>query len=106
MIGLTEYLVVAIFLFCLGFYTILTRRNAVAVLMGVELILNAAALNFVAISRFVRPAPGASPLEGQIFTIFTIVLAATEAVVALAIILAIYQNLRSVNVDEASTLKE
>lgn len=106
MIGLNDYLVVSIFLLCLGAYTILTRRNAVAVLMGVELILNAASLNFTAMSRAIDPAPGISPLAGQIFSLFVIVLAATEAVVALAIFLAIYQNLKSVNVDEASALRE
>ena len=106
MIGLNDYLVVSIFLLCLGAYTILTRRNAIAILMGIELILNGAALNFVAMSRFIDPAPGVSPLAGQVFTLFVIVLAATEAVVALAIVLAIYQNLKSVNVDEASSLRE
>ena len=76
----------------------ITRRNSIAILMGVELIMNAAALNFVAFSRF-TPSQG-SPLDGQIFAIFIILLAAAEAVVALAIVLSLYQKDKTIQADE------
>ena len=79
----------------------MTRRNAVAILMGVELILNASGLNFVAFNRFI----GMDSLDGQMFTIFIIVLAAAEAAVALAIIINIYKNYDTVNVDEADLMR-
>ena len=82
-IGLSHFLVVSAILFALGLLTVATRRNAVAILMGVELILNAAALNFVAFSHYVAGAVG-----GQVFALFIIVLAAAEAAIALAIVLA------------------
>ncbi|MBT7516020.1 MAG: NADH-quinone oxidoreductase subunit NuoK, partial [Candidatus Marinimicrobia bacterium] len=85
----------------LGVFGVMTRRNGIAVLMGVELILNAANINFVAFSRF-----GGMNLEGHIFALFVIVLAAAEAAVALAIVINIYNNFNSINVDEASALKE
>ena len=79
----------------------MTRRNAVAILMGIELILNSANLNFVAFNRF----SGMERLEGQVFSIFVIVLAAAEAAIALAIIINLYKNLNTVDVDEADILK-
>lgn len=100
MIGLNHYLTVAALLFVLGFFAVITRRNAVAVLMGVELILNAANLNFVAFSRFVT-----ANLAGQLFAIFVIILAVAEAAVALAIVIAIYRIMRGINVDEVAALK-
>jgi NADH-quinone oxidoreductase subunit K len=100
-IGLAQYLVVSGVLFALGLFTVVTRRNAVAILMGVELILNAAILNFVAVSRFVTGDVG-----GQIFALFGIVLAAAEAVVALAIVLQLYRAFRSVDTTETRELKE
>ncbi len=100
MIGLNHYLVVAAVLFSLGLFAVITRRNAVAVLMGVELILNSANINFVAFSRFV-----AGGLTGQMFAIFVIILAAAEAAVALAIVIALYRIRRGINVDEARTLR-
>jgi NADH-quinone oxidoreductase subunit K len=78
----------------------MTRRNGIAVLMGVELILNAANINFVAFSRF-----GGMNLDGHIFSLFVIVLAAAEAAVALAIVINIYNNLNTINIDNASELK-
>ena len=77
-----------------------TRRNAVAVLIGIELILNAAGLNFIAFSRY-----GGVGLEGSVFVLFIIVLAAAEAVVALALILAIQRRLKTVDVDRTDSLK-
>lgn len=98
--GLDKLLVIAAALFCCGLYTILTRRNAVAVLMGVELILNSANINFVAFSHYV-----ARLIGGQIFAIFVIVLAAAEAAVALAIFLRLYATTGSVEVDMADHLQ-
>jgi NADH-quinone oxidoreductase subunit K len=100
MIGLGHYLVIGAALFSLGILAVLTRKNAVNVLMGVELILNAANLNLVAFSRY-----SAGNMNGQIFAIFIIVVAAAEAAVALAIILSMYRIIKSVNLDRANTLK-
>ncbi len=100
-IGLTHYLIVGAILFVLGLLTVATRRNAVAILMGMELILNAAGLNFVAFSRFAH-----GGLTGQVFTLFIILLAAAEACIALAIVLAIFRNFKNVDVFKTSTLRE
>jgi NADH-quinone oxidoreductase subunit K len=100
--GLPHFLIVGAVLFALGTYTVITRTNAVGILMGVELILNAANVNFVAFHRF-NPSP---LLTGQVFSIFVIVLAAAEAAVALAIVLAIFMTVRSIDVTQADTLKE
>lgn len=100
-IGLTEFLIVGGLLFCLGIFTILTRKNAIMVLMGLELILNSANINFIAFARY-----GAQNIDGQIAAIFVIILAAAEAAVALAIVLNIYQNFKHVNVDEVNKLKD
>jgi NADH-quinone oxidoreductase subunit K len=99
MIGLEHYLVVGAILFCLGILAVATRRNAISILMGVELILNAANLNLVAFARF-----SDSGLEGQVFAVFVIVLAAAEAAVALAIVLNIYRNYQMVNIDRLDSL--
>ena len=98
---LNNYLYISAVLFSLGTFAVMTRRNGIAVLMGVELILNAANLNFVAFSRF-----GGMNMDGHIFSLFVIVLAAAEAAVALAIVINIYNNLQTINVDEAATMKE
>ena len=98
---LNTYLLVSAILFSLGVFGVMTRRNGIAVLMGVELILNAANINFVAFSRF-----GGMNLDGHLFSLLVIVLAAAEAAVALAIIINIYNNMNTVNLDEASALKE
>lgn len=100
MIGLSHYLVISALLFSLGIMAVLTRKNAVNVLMGIELILNSANLNLVAFSRFT-----AGNLYGQIFAVFVIVIAAAEAAVGLAIVLSMYRLLKSVNLDRADTLK-
>lgn len=97
---LDKLLIVAAALFCCGLYTVMTRRNAVAVLMGVELILNAANINFVAFSFFLGRVLG-----GQIFAVFVIVLAAAEAAVALAIFLRMFSTTGTVEVDAADQLK-
>ncbi|TFH32389.1 MAG: NADH-quinone oxidoreductase subunit NuoK [Deltaproteobacteria bacterium] len=97
---LDKLLVIAAALFCCGLYTVMTRRNAVAVLMGVELILNATSINFVAFSFFLNRVMG-----GQIFAVFIIVLAAAEAAVALAIFLRMFSTTGTVEVDSADLLK-
>ena len=101
-IGLGHYLGVAAILFSLGVAVVLTRRNAIAVLCGLELMLNAAGVNFVAFNRF--SAPGR--VDGQIFTIFIITLAAAEAATALAIVLNIYHALNTIRVDEFDSMHD
>lgn len=98
---LTHFLILSAFLFACGTLCIVTKRNAIGILMGVELILNAANVNFVAFARYST----AFQLEGQIFALMVIVLAAGEAAVALAIILNFYNNHSTVDVDKAEDLK-
>jgi NAD(P)H-quinone oxidoreductase subunit 4L len=100
-VGLTHYLVVSSLLFCLGLYAVLTRRNAVAILMGIELMLNAGNINLVAFNRYV--APGGT--TGQIFALVVITLAACEAAVGLALVLAAYRSLETIHVDEINLMK-
>ncbi len=100
MIGLQHYLVLAAALFSLGILGLLTRRNAVNVMMSIELILNAANVNLVAFSRYATGNMG-----GQLFGVFVIVVAAAEVAVALAIILTLYRLRRTPNLDEADILK-
>ncbi len=101
--SLEGYLAVSAALFTLGIIMYVSRKNSIAILMGVELILNAAALNFVAFSRF-TPSK-ASQLDGQVFAIFIILMAAAEAVVALAIALTVYKEFKQIGADKLSTLK-
>ena len=100
-IGLTHFVILSAALFSLGLFAVLTRRNAILVLMGIELILNSANINFIAFSRF-----GGMTFDGQAAAVFVIILAAAEAAVALAIVLNIYQRFRTVNVDDIDKLKE
>jgi NADH-quinone oxidoreductase subunit K len=100
-VGLYHYLVISAALFSFGLYGIITRKNAVMVLMGIELVLNSANINFVAFSRF-----GNFGIHGQIVALFVIILAAAEAAIALAIVLNIYKTFSHVNVDEIEDLKE
>ena len=99
--GLTHFLLVSAVLFSFGVFAMVTRRNAIQVLMGIELILNSANINFVAFSRY-----SWESLDGQVIAIFVIILAAAEAAIALAIILNIYQNFNTVNVDEINKLRD
>ena len=99
---LENLLVLSAALFALGIFTIITRRNAVSILMGVELVLNAANVNFVAFAQYTPQGGG----HGNIFAVFVILLAAAEAAVALAIIIGIYQNFGRVDVDKAELMKE
>lgn len=100
-IGLTHYLIVSAILFCLGVLALATRRNAVLMLMGVEFILNAANINFIAFSRY----QGLN-LEGHVVALFVIILAAAEAAVALAIVLHVFRMNNTVEADKISSLKE
>ena len=100
-IGLNHFLVLGALLFVCGAVCMATKRNAIGVLMGVELVLNGATVNFVALAHF-NPA---FALEGQVFALFVIVLAAAEAAVALAIVLNFYNNHLTVDVDTAEELK-
>ncbi len=98
-IGLQHFLTVGLALFCLGLYCVLTRRNAIGVLMGVELILNAANVNYIAFSRF-----SAGGYDGHVFSVFVIMLAAAEAAIGLAIVLGIYRRLHSIDVAQMKQL--
>jgi NADH-quinone oxidoreductase subunit K len=99
-VTLTHYLILSAILFSLGLYGVVTRKNAILILMGIELILNSANINLVAFSRF-----SSGNLDGQIFAIFIIVIAAAEAAIGLAIVLSMYRLIKSVNLDQADTLK-
>jgi NADH-quinone oxidoreductase subunit K len=99
-VGLTHFLTVGAVLFSLGLFAVMSRRNAVGILMGVELMLNAANLNFVAFSRYVEHG-----VNGQVMAAFVIVLAAAEAAVALAIVLAMFRNFGTVFADTVQRLK-
>ena len=106
-IGLQHYLLLGAFLFVCGLLTIMLKRNAIGMLMGVELILNAANLNLVAFNRYAHAydAAGRPRLDGQVFAIFVIVLAAAEAAVALAIFLNYYNNFSTIDVERAQDMK-
>ncbi len=96
---LNEFLILAAFLFCTGVYGVLVRRNGVLVLMSVELMLNAVNINLVAFSALTKN------VAGQVFALFIITIAAAEVGVGLAIVLLIYRNLRSPDLDEIDQLK-
>ena len=102
MIPLHWYLLLSALLFSIGLAGALTRRNAILVLIGIELMLNAANLNFIA---FWRHGPNPEALTGVMFVIFSIGVAAAEAAVGLALIIAIYRHFRTTNVDEVDELK-
>ncbi len=98
-IGLNHFLVVSAILFSLGIYAVVTRKNAIMVLMGIELILNSANINFVAFSQY-----GNFGISGQVTALFVIILAAAEAAIALAIVLNLYKTFAHVNIDEIDKL--
>ncbi len=101
MIPLHWWLIVAAALFCIGLYGVLSRKNAIGVLMGIELMLNAVNVNLVAFWRYITP----QVLTGQIFAIFVITVAAAEAAVGLAIIIAAYRRRDTVIVDELDIMR-
>lgn len=102
MIPLTGYLLLSALLFAIGLAGALTRRNAIIVLIGIELMLNAANLNFIAFWRY---GPNPEALTGIIFVIFSIGVAAAEAAVGLALVISIYRHYQTANVDQMDTLK-
>src|ERR1022692_1233113 len=100
-IGLTQILFVSCALFFIGIYGFLTRRNMITMLMALELILNSVNINFIAFNKFLF----ADNLDGLFFTIFIITIAAAEAAVAIAIIINLYRNSRSIDAEEVDTMK-
>jgi NADH:ubiquinone oxidoreductase subunit K len=102
---LSKFLVVGALLFIIGVAGVLTRRNIIVIFMSIELILNAANLNFIAMSRYLEATGSANALAGQIFTVFVIVVAAAEAAIGLGIVIALYRNKETIWVDEIDLLK-
>lgn len=101
MIPLEWYLGLSAALFCIGVFGVLSRRNAIGILMGIELMLNSANINLVAFGRYLHP----QVLTGHVFAIFVMTVAAAEAAVGLAIIIAIYRNIEHINVDKINVMK-
>ena len=99
-IGLRHFLFVSLIVFVLGLYCVLIRKNAIGILLGVELILNSANINYIAFSHF-----SSGNYDGQVFAIFVIMLAAAEAVIGLAIVLGIYQNFSSIDIEAVDSLQ-
>jgi NADH-quinone oxidoreductase subunit K len=100
MITLHHYLVIAALLFTIGIVCVISRRNAIGILIGIELVLNAANLNLIAFSRYSE-----GGLEGQVFAIFVIILAACEAAIALAILISLFSGFGTIDVDAAQRMK-
>ena len=103
--ALSSFLIVSSILFSLGIYTVLTRRNAIGILMGIELILNAAGINFVAFARFLQPSAKTNLLSGHVFTLTIIAVAAAEVAVALAIVLSLYSRVKTIDVESFKQLR-
>ncbi len=105
-IGIMHFVVLSVVVFAAGICTLLTKRNAIGILIGIELIMNAAGINFVAYNRYVWGGGGVGSLiDGQVFAIFIIVLAAAEAAIALAIFLNFYNTFSSIDVERADEMK-
>ena len=102
---LSKFLVIGALLFIIGVAGVLTRRNIIVIFMSIELILNAANLNFIAFSRYLEETGSANALAGQVFTVFVIVVAAAEAAIGLGIVIALYRNKETIWVDEIDLLK-
>ena len=102
---LSKFLVIGALLFIIGVAGVLTRRNIIVIFMSIELILNAANLNFIAFSRYLSQNGSSNALAGQIFAIFVIVVAAAEAAIGLGIVIALYRNKETIWVDEIDLLK-
>ena len=102
---LSKFLVIAAILFIIGVAGVLTRRNIIVIFMSIELILNAANLNFIAFSRYLQDSGGGNALAGQVFTVFIIVVAAAEAAVGLGIVIALYRNRETIWIDEIDLMK-
>ncbi|HEX5873222.1 MAG TPA: NADH-quinone oxidoreductase subunit NuoK [Pyrinomonadaceae bacterium] len=102
---LSKFLVIGALLFIIGVAGVLTRRNIIVIFMSIELILNAANLNFIAFSRYLEVTGNVNALAGQVFTVFVIVVAAAEAAIGLGIVIALYRNKETIWVDEIDLLK-
>ena len=102
---LNHFLVLGAILFCIGFYGAISKRNAIAVLMGIEIMLNAVNITFVGFSFFNQVKPYSGLLTGQIFAIFIITVAAAEAAVALAMVISVYRKRNTVDVGEINMMK-
>ena len=100
-VPISAYLALALILFCIGLYGALSKRNTVIVLISIEFMLNAVNINLVAFSKL-----GVAPsIDGQVFALFTMAVAAAEAAVGLAILIALYRNRKTVHIDEMDTMK-
>ena len=102
---LSKFLVIGALLFIIGVAGVLTRRNIIVIFMSIELILNAANLNFIALSRYLQETGSVNAVAGQIFAVFVIVVAAAEAAIGLGIVIALYRNKETIWVDEIDILK-
>ena len=102
---LSKFLVIGALLFIIGVAGVLTRRNIIVIFMSIELILNAANLNFIAFSRYLQDTGSMNAVAGQVFAVFVIVVAAAEAAIGLGIVIALYRNKETIWVDEIDILK-
>ncbi|MBA3513640.1 MAG: NADH-quinone oxidoreductase subunit NuoK [Pyrinomonadaceae bacterium] len=102
---LSKFLVIGALLFIIGVAGVLTRRNIIVIFMSIELILNAANLNFIAFSRYLQDTGNMNAIAGQVFAVFVIVVAAAEAAIGLGIVIALYRNKETIWVDEIDILK-
>ena len=102
---LSKFLVIGALLFIIGVAGVLTRRNIIVIFMSIELILNAANLNFIAFSRYLQDTGNMNAVAGQVFAVFVIVVAAAEAAIGLGIVIALYRNKETIWVDEIDILR-
>src|SRR5438874_13740890 len=102
---ISKFLVIGALLFAIGVAGVLTRRNIIVIFMSIELILNAANLNFIAFSRYLRDSGNMNAVAGQVFTVFIIVVAAAEAAIGLGLVIALYRNRETIFVDKIDLLK-
>jgi NADH:ubiquinone oxidoreductase subunit K len=102
---ISKFLIIAALLFAVGVAGVLTRRNIIVIFMSIELILNAANLNFIAFSRYLQETGHANAVAGQVFTVFIIVVAAAEAAIGLGLVIALYRNRETIFVDKIDLLK-
>ena len=102
---LSKFLIIAALLFAVGVAGVLTRRNIIVIFMSIELMLNAANLNFIAFSRYLQETGSVNAVAGQVFTVFIIVVAAAEAAIGLGLVIALYRNRETIFVDKIDLLK-
>ena len=102
---ISKFLIIGALLFSIGVAGVLTRRNIIVIFMSIELILNAANLNFIALSRYLQESGSANAVTGQVFTVFIIVVAAAEAAIGLGLVIALYRNRETIFVDKIDLLK-